>query len=292
MIFFKYIVTLVFLTSTLAANLDDEYSIGITLYENNDDISNRKIRRVAEDVFKEIDKPGYKKVKLLFLEDKKKILNNYIAFEEMNMLVVYPVFYLENKDILKQHSKEPFFFTRKNREKIQMLLIANKNSNIKSIKDIKNKSYVSYINSSQANIWLDYKCIKLFKKKCDEIVKKKNILRTSSRMLLDVFFNKADFTVVDKNVYEDMISLNPSLQNELIIIDKSKALFLNMIGLFHKNTKKDLIDRYHKFLIVESDNQRLNEFYSIVNIYTMHKTSFKELSELEKFYDEYKSLVK
>lgn len=292
MIFLKYISIFFFLTNSLLANLNNEFVIGITIYENNDEISKRKIRRVALDVFKEIENPKYKKVKLLFFENKENVINDFKAFEKINMLVAYPNFYLENKDVLKKYSKEPFFFTRKNRKKIKMLLIANRNSNIKSLKDIKNKSYVSYINSSQGNIWLDVKTRRLFNKGYDEIIKKKKVLRKNSRMILDVFFQKADFTVVSKNVYEDMLYLNPSMRNELVVIEESKPLFFNMIGLFHKKTKNDLIERYNRFLIKESDNERLNEFYSMVNIYNMHKSTFEEFNELEEFYDEYKSLLK
>lgn len=286
---FTYLLIFLFINTSLLSDT----TIGITLHDKGKDAASiRKIKRVVYDIFKDIDKRNSGHTNIIFINNKELALKNFVTFNKYDILIAYTNLYLKYQDKLKKVSKRPFIFTRKNKQKLQMILLANKKSNIKSIKDIKDKTYVSYMVSNQANIWLDYLSRNRLSKSYKKLVKSEYSIRKNSRRVLDVYFKKADFTVVPSDVYKDMLELNPSLKNNLLIVEKSEPTFYYMIGLFHKNTKKSVMHRFNKVIKDEINSERLSQIFRAVEAFYLYDTTFEEFKELENFYKKYKELEK
>jgi hypothetical protein len=50
----------------------------------------------------------------------------------------------------------------------------------------------------------------------------------SSTALLDVYFNKADFCVIEKETYVNMLILNPSLEKKLKVVLKNLQKYFSL----------------------------------------------------------------
>ena len=286
---FKYLLVVVIMNISLHAKINEEYYIGVAIYKFDKSNQNR-IKSVLVKFTSKWQKFFDKKINIIFIEDEKNLLKDFKKFEKMNILIAFTTFYLENKEELHKFSTQPFLFNNDSSTKTQYYLIANKNSEINSIKHLKNKTFSSLSIDQGYSIWLDYLVRKKLKVSLENIIKEKHEFYTNSRLLLDVYFNKSDFTVVSKIVYDDMLLLNPSLKKNLIILEKSKPMFFFALGLFHKSTSKELIDSFMKVVYSKKFDEMFRDLFTPLNLYGMQKTSFNELEDINKFYDEYKKL--
>ena len=105
-----------------------------------------------------------------------------------------------------------------------------------------------------------------------------------------MYFNKVDFTAVSKVVYDDMVLLNPDIKKKLIIVEKSKPIFFFGLGVFHKDTPKKLVNKFQKIIDNGVFNKKFSDLYRMLNLYEIHRATFKELEPLDVFYEEYLKL--
>lgn len=242
------------------------------------------IKKEFEDIFK-----GKYYVKLTFVEDEEKVLEGYINYDKFNIIIPYSSFYLKNKDIIKEVSFNAFSFN--SHKKFQKyILLVNKSSNIKNIKDLKNKSFANYIANDNYKYWLDYLTLKELGFSYKNIIKKEVNINSDSRLILDTYFKKTDFTVVRKSTYEDILLLNPSLKKNLIVIKESKPIFPYGIGFMHKKIPKEMEQAFNRMMNNGTFDKRMKHLFSLLNQRSITRTNFKELSKLENFYDEYVKL--
>ena len=123
-----------------------------------------------------------------------------------------------------------------------------------------------------------------------KIISSTKYVNTTKRLLLDVYFKKYDFTVVPRKVYNDMVLLNPALEKELIIIEKSKPIFIYGLGLIQKKAPQVIVDKMNKIIEDESFRNRIKDMLSLVDRSRFKRIEFDDLKELESFWNEYKIL--
>lgn len=286
--FFKYILIFLFVTLTLHANLKEEYTFGITIYKF-DKVYQNKAKRL---ILKTLDKMAEKldsKISVIFIDSEDKLLEDFKKFEKMNTMIVYSSFYLKNKEEIKKISKNPFLFNN-SKKMTQYYLIANKKSNIKSSKDLKNKSFASLTIDDNYSTWIDFLVRKNLNTSFRNIIKNEKRVNKNEKLLLNVYFNKVDFTAVSKIFYDDMVLLNPSITKNLVIIEKSEPIFFFSLGLFHKNTPSKLTEAFHRLIDDGSFNKEFRNLYKVLNLYGIQKTSFESLKSLDDFYNNYLKL--
>ncbi|WP_072680387.1 PhnD/SsuA/transferrin family substrate-binding protein [Arcobacter sp. LA11] len=291
---FKYLYIILFLALSLNAvnkDLTKEYYFGVAINKFNKANQNR-IKYLLLRLTNEMQSLYKAKINIVFIENDKDLLKDFQSFNKMNAMVVYTNFYLQNKEELKKVSMNPFLFNSASQEKNQYYLIANKESNIKTVKDLKNKTYAGYVADDGYEVWLDYIVRKELNTSIENIIKEKNIKQKNKKLLLDVYFNKSDFTVVSKVVYNDMLLLNPAIEKNTVIIEKSEPIFFFGLGLFHKNTPKELVEDFFKIVDNGDFNRKFKELFLILNLYGLQKTSFEDLRSLDTYYDEYNRLKK
>lgn len=288
---FKSLFLLIFLISNLYAKNESKLSFGIAISQYNVSNQNR-IKRLSENLVQKANQDYKKDFKVVFYENQKLLLEDLKAKKNINTVVLYPEFYAQNKELIKEITIHPIIFKNNNENKnTQFLLVANKNSNIYSIKELKNKIFINAEYVKNYSIWLDFLSLKILNKPYKNIIKQELFSAKPSTSVLDVYFNKGDFCIIDKKIYEDMLILNPSLENNLTIIEKLPEMFFSAISSIHKDSA-DLVELIHELLKDESFKNDFRELLKLISIDSLSFVEFKDLKQIEDFYDEYAKLKK
>lgn len=237
-----------------------------------------------------MDKNGHK-VNVSFSENDRDLNKGYIKYQKYNAIVTYTSFYL--RDLKKLDESSQYYFTFDyNKEFQQYILIVNNESGIKNLKDIKGKRFASFIANDNYRDWLDYLTLKELKKPYKYFINNEKTVQRDSALVLNLYFNKADFSVIRKSVFNDIVALNPAIKKKVSILRESKPIFFYGIGLFHKNASKKLIEGFD-FIVkkgtFDNDFQGLLKLLGNVKI---KKIVPDDLKDLKEFYADYKALEK
>ena len=227
---------------------------------------------------------------VIFYDDQETLLKDYKDKRTINAIVIYPDFYYDNKELIKKISKNPFIYKSSTSSNSQLYLIANKNSKINSINDIKNKTFMNTDFNNTYATWLDYLTLKNLNNTYKKVISNQLMSSKSSAALLDVYFNKADFCVIEKETYVNMLIHNPSLEKKLKIIDKSPEIFFSALTAIHKEATPELITLINEILDNKIFKDDFKEFLKLINLDSASRIEFEDLKNLENFYSEYKFL--
>ncbi len=228
-------------------------------------------------------------VNIKFFDSEDEMLQSYIEFKKFNNAVFYLNYFLKNREIIDKYTRDYFAFSSKDKFH-SYVLVVNKQSKIKSIKDIKNKTYVNFLGDDNLHTWLDYKSLKKVNKPYKTLVKEQINVAKASRAILNLYFNKADFTVVKKVVFDNMINLNPALKKRLTIVDESKKIFLYGVGAFHKNTPDEVVEKFFKYTNDLKIMKKLEYIYRLLDQSSIERISKEEMKDMVNFFKEYESL--
>lgn len=290
---FKLLI-LIFFTTFLNAeyNLNRDYLLACTIHSY-DKVHQNKIKSsvakaslMLEDFFK-----NELKVKIVFFDSEDEMFKEYKKFKEFNTSVFYLSYYLNNREEIDKYSKDYYAFSSKDKF-FSYVLIANNDSKIDSIEDLKNKRYVNFSADENLASWLDYKTLKTLKKPYKKIISEQIDVTKASRALLNLFFDKADFTLVKKEVYEDMLVLNPAMKKKLKVVAESKKMFLYGVGVFNKNVEYGPIETFFKYTNEEGGRSLLGPLYKLLDQTSIQPISKEELTPMINYFEEYQELKK
>jgi len=288
---FKYFVLLSFLISSLYSQNESKFTFGISTFNNT--ISNQdRIEKLTINLVEKIKKDYKNDFNVIFYKDEKVLLKDFKERKNIDAIVVNPETYFENKNMIKEISENPFIYKNSKVNYSQLLLIANKNSKINSLKDLKNKVFMNTQYSQSYSIWLDYLYLKNTHTAYKNIIKNELFSSKPSTALLDVYFNKADFCIIEKDVYENMLILNPSLSKNLMIIEKSPEIFFASFTSIHKEAPRKSVDLINKIVDSKDFKNDFRELLKLINLDSASRIRFEDLTEMENFYEEYKELKK
>lgn len=288
---FKYFALSFFLVSNLYSQSKENFSLAISISEYSIADQNR-IKNLASSLLNKINDEISINITMSFYENEEKLLDDFKNKRNINTMILSPLFYFKNKKLVKEISKNPFIFKSQEIRKSQLLLIANKNSKINSINDLNDKAFANSLYLKNNSLWLDYLTLKKLNKSYKKIIKNESVSTKTSTALLDVYFNKADFCTIDENVYEDMLVLNPSLNKNFRIIERSDEIFFFAFGSVHKDMSSESVKELNDFITNEKFKSNFREFFKLVNLYSASLIEFKDLKEIEEFYEEYENLKK
>lgn len=99
-----------------------------------------------------------------------------------------------------------------------LLLIARTDKNINSAKDLRGKRLTMQENDELADLFLDTEVLKALKKDYKDIGLTLQYQKKPNRIILDVFFDKADSAVIYKSTYDITTELNPDIKNKIKIL--------------------------------------------------------------------------
>ena len=291
MIIFKYFVLLIFLISNSYSQSKETFSFGISISDYSIAEQNR-IKNLSLGLQRKLNEENLINVNISFYENERKILEDFENKKNINALILTSQFYYDNKELIKRISKNPYIYRTNELKNSQLFMIANKNSKINSINDIKNKLFANSLYMRNNSIWFDYMTLKNFNKPYQQIIKEETISTKTSNALLDVYFNKADFCIIDKDIYEDMLILNPSLKKNITIIEKSDEIFFYAFTSVHKDISFESLELLNDFFTNKKFKNSFREFFKIINLYSVTAIKFEDFDKGEQFFNEYKDLKK
>ena len=286
---FKNALIFIFLFLNVTSYAEEKLVFGITVGQNYV-ADEHRIRKLAANMINKMNVDYKKDFNVIFYDDQETLLKDYKDKRTINAVVIFPDFYYDNKELIKKISKNPFIYKSSAASNSQLYLIANKNSKINTINDIKNKTFMNTDFNSTYSTWLDYLTLKNLNNTYKKVIANQLMSSKSSTALLDVYFNKADFCVIEKETYVNMLILNPSLEKKLKIIDKSPEIFFSALTAIHKDATPELITLINEILDNKIFKDDFKEFLKLINLDSALRVEFEDLKNLEKFYSEYKSL--
>jgi len=288
---FKVVFLISFLILTLnAKEQSNTFNFAVTVHKF-DKLQREKIRSAISLVEKEFNKL-YKdkyKVKIHFLESDKELIDSYLKNKKFNALVLHTSTYLKYKDRLKEKSKNFFSFNTDSKFQ-KYILLANKESKINSLKDIKGKKFASYIANYNYSNWLDYLTLKELGLSYKSLIDEEFKYTKDKRLILSLYFGKTDFAIVRENIYEDMLLLNPSIEKRLKVIRESSPMFTYGLGMFNKNLPQKMLEDFNKRIKDGTLNEKFVSLFRIIDQSMIKRVFPSDLEVLESFYDEYKKL--
>lgn len=288
----KILAILFLLSSFLHANLNDVISIGMVIQDYNVANKNR-LKRVIKDISQKMNDLYDIKLQMVFYDNVGNMFSDYYSYKKINSIIIWSKDYLEHKENLKRYSKEPFLFKESSFLYTQYYLLANKNSKIKTLKDIKSKSFMAYLTQDNTRLWLDSLSYEIFGRGYRQgVIKRELEAKKRSTLVLDVYFNKVDFSVVSRKVYDDMLLLNPSIKNNVKIVKKSPEIFFYGLGLMHRDMEEKLSSRLTELLEDDEFYERFDQLFRLIGINAISTIDFEYLVGIEKFYEDYTRVKK
>ncbi len=215
------------------------------------------------------------------------VLYDRFSNEHLEMITIDSMSFFKNKNNLEKIADYFWTLSKNKEERIQYYLIAYKDLKINSFKELKNKKLTVSDVSMPALVWLDKNSLLENKKACSKLLKTLRFEKKDSMVLLDIFFKKSDLGIIKKDTWDSMLKLNPSLTQRLKIVKKSEKIFFPLIGVFKKNSNKDLVKM---FFDEGADFEKLpkgKELIYMLGFDGIFKLDKEKLKELEKYYFEY-----
>lgn len=288
------LIFLIFFTTFLNAeyNIEKDYMLACTIHSY-DKVQQNKIKssvttskKLLEDLF-----DGELDVKIDFFDSEDELLDVYKEYKEFNTAIFYLSYYLNHQDEIDSFSKDYYAFSSKDKF-FSYVLVANNNSGIDSIKDLKGKRYVNFSADENLASWLDYQTLKISKKPYKKVISNQVDVTKASRALLNLFFDKADFTLIKKEVYNNMLILNPAMKKKLKVVTESQKMFLYGIGVFNKKTNESLVKKFFKYTNNENVMNQLEPIYKLLDQTSIQPILKEELAPMVTFFKEYQELKK
>ena len=286
---FKNYLVLIFLILNIYSHAEEKLVFGFTI-EKNYAADEHRIRKLTSNLINKMNLDYKKDFDVIFYEEQESLLKDFKDKKNINAIVIYPGFYFDNRELIKKISKNPFIYKSSSSSNSQLFLIANQKSKIDSINDIKDKVFMNTDFSDTYSVWLDFLSLKNLNKPYKKLIANQLISSKSSTALLDVYFNKADFCVIEKETYDNMLILNPSIEKKLKIVEKSPEIFFSAVTVIQKDASIELIGLINQILDNKTFKDDFKEFLKLINLDSASRVEFEDLKEYEKFYSEYKLL--
>lgn len=169
-----------------------------------------------------------------------------------------------------------------------LLLIARKNNGSSTLMSLKGKHILTPENDELAEIYLNLLTLKSAKLPYAKFFGKVSRSKQARRMLLDLFFDKADVALINQTTYDVMLELNPQIANKIQIMDVYPILsrsysFVRPDYAMRERLKRDFLK------VGETARGR-----QVLTIYQQDSLSFCDVHDLDKFdalYAEYQKLT-
>jgi phosphonate transport system substrate-binding protein len=170
-----------------------------------------------------------------------------------------------------------------------VLLLSNTDKNINTTKDMQGKRLILPEHNELAEMFLDTLILKShhvgYKNFFGPILTEKK----DKRILLDLFFNKADVALVNEGAYELMKELNPQLNEKIKVIASYPTKSKSYVYVYKNYPfRKRLIDNYLRM----SSSVRGVQFLNLFQQELLEPCSVNELELYDTLYQEHKALTR
>jgi len=169
------------------------------------------------------------KVKLIMF-DQEEELNQAYNDKKLDGLFGDPVMVLNHYDTLNKHSfiNTHFGFAP---EKSRLFVVVKKQAKIHSLAQLKGKRAAFYSSNRIEKVFLETLLLRQKLPELKHFFKESYEVKSGNLALLDVFFGKADVTIVPEYLFNTAAELNPQLGKQLAILDRSPLMLARIVGL-------------------------------------------------------------
>ncbi|HWR89397.1 MAG TPA: PhnD/SsuA/transferrin family substrate-binding protein [Dissulfurispiraceae bacterium] len=150
---------------------------------------------------------------------------------------------------------EPIMVSSREKEFYEELyLLVRKDSGIKSVKDLRNKTFILQKGQYAVvhKIWLETLLMNEGGHDARQFFSSVKDARKPSQAVMPVFFRQADACIITRNGFDVMAEMNPQLRNELLVLARSPKIASGVIALRkdfredRKETVRELLSTLHE----------------------------------------------
>jgi len=237
------------------------------------------------------DKEYFEGINVVFYEDEKLILKDYVNNKISGMISNLTLYY-KNKKILDKVTGQVWIPSTTKEIYEQYYLIKNKGSSI-NLDNLYGKNL--YYKNDIGKVWVESFILKKYKKPINKVFKKVLEIEKPQKLIFNTFFNENELSVVTKKLYDSMRELNPQIEQKVTIIKKSKAMFFSGIGFTHKKMEEKhsrMLEKMTKDINSSENGVELVSLIDLVRILVVREDDLKELSHFYNEYFKYQRLYK
>lgn len=223
-------------------------------------------------------------IKIAFYTDTNEILNDF-QNKKITTIVTTGPFYYENKEFLDKFSQYKWIISRDENKELEYYLIVNNEENYDFDKNKKMQVLYKY---DFEKYWAQ-SLIFDKKLKADNY----SFIRKDSEkaVVYESFFTKDILSVVPKDLYEMMVSLNPQIKEKTKILAKSDSIFFRAMGFTRTDLSKEILDTYIDITNKINDDKVDFGVLSFVQIQKVFVLDKNEMEKLDQFMEKYKGII-
>ena len=230
------------------------------------------------------------KASIEYFKESEEFFHSYTQ-HHFDYLTSNPYYYLKNKVLVDKFSQEFWSVSMNGNEYEEYLILVRKDSNINTLKDLKNKKMAIHQDNYMGKVFLDKEFYEETKKSYKDYIK--NIYKTKqhSTAILNTFFRKVDLCVVPKYALDLVSELNPVVKKRLKIIKKSDPIFISIVAMFHKNTKSIVLRQFNEHYSSLKNTSRGQNIMDLFKMKDFRKVKKSYFNPVNSYYQEYLQLI-
>ncbi len=200
------------------------------------------------------------------------------------------VYYLKNMKEYDALSQQYWGMLNKNNVPEDLIILVSANSNIKTIKDLKNKIIARKSDDLLAQLFLDKELLSSVHHISRGYINHYYLLEKDSTAILKTFFHKADACIVPSAALNMAAELNPIIKKRLRILKTSPNIYFPGLMIIHSNTPKYLIQKFRRSIANLDKTVKGRNIKALFKITNFAPVSPANMDVLRNFYLNYLQL--
>lgn len=230
-------------------------------------------------------------INMVYYDSSMNIVNDFINYE-LDYLTLNPIFYLKNQKIIDPWAEE-FWVVNKGKNQLESyLILVREDSDIKTLKDLKNKSVGTREDNYLGKMYLESELLQVRRKYSRNYFKGYINTGKFSTAILNTFFGKVDACIVPSYTLDLVSEMNPSIKKSLRVIKRSEEIFFPILAIFHINTQRKIIDDFALSVKGLKESPRGRNILNLFKMEGLRRISKEKIAPMKEYYNNYLGLRK
>lgn len=226
------------------------------------------------------------KMRLDPYDSSEKIFEDY-GMGQFSMLVVNPIFYLRNEQLIEDRSQE-YWVAQVDKDRLyKMLLLVKRHSGIETLADLKGKRVAVRDDNLLGRLFFDAELLNAVHVEAEEHVEELISMKKSSTAILNTYFGKVDACIVPELAFRLAKEMNPALGKELQVLVSSEQIFIPMLLAFHVDMDERLLTIFKRNVESIESTVRGRNIFDLFKITGLFPVTDKELQPMRQYYRDY-----
>ena len=175
--------------------------------------------------------------------------------------------------------------------KQSFVVLVRKNDVISDLKQLKHKRLSLAPLQDVAQLYLNTLLLDRFEPEIPTFFADNFESKNANVAVMDVFFGKSDVAIVRESEFKHAISLNPQVEAQLMVLEKSPP-FLSMVGAGKKTIDEKKFREVMFSITGVSKTEAGKKLFKVINAEELHLISRVDLAEVAELLNRYKTLNK